>query len=251
MQDKIRTYVKVSCPCGNAVRIDPMSEVRSLRCPVCSYQISFVVTVDRATKRPKVSIVVPPDAIKSDAGESLGVASRHSSKAAAPPPPEPPAPRPQAVTRGVFGTCPCGAEFQVDEVELTTIQACPRCAVKYHVVVKMDRATKARSAILVPVEGAQPLKPRPLSPAVVKTTRAVKRPAPPEKTRVKPAKPAPVIPPGAQAVKCSCGEILVVRKRDVVAGLTCGECGKALRLMEDRDPQTLAPRIRVRPDPKK
>jgi hypothetical protein len=75
----------------------------------------------------------------------------------------------------------------------------------------------------------------------------------PRRTRVtstpKPKAAAP--PPGAQTVTCPCGEVLVARRRDVEAGLTCGACGKALRLMEDRDPQTLAPRVRLRPDPKK
>lgn len=250
-EEQLKSYAKVSCPCGNAVRIDPMSSERSLRCPRCSYLIDFVVTVDKATKRPKVSIVVAPDAIKG-AGESLAAASKP--KRLPPPEPEAPPPPPAAsraksVVRGVFATCLCGEEFPVDDRELTTIQPCPRCGVKYHVVVKIERDTKKRTAMLVPVEGTPPPpRPRVSQISAPRATRAPKR------TRVTHA-PKPrataAVPPGAQAVVCSCGESLVARRRDVEAGLTCGACGKVLRLMEDRDPQTLAPRIRLRPDPKK
>jgi DNA-directed RNA polymerase subunit RPC12/RpoP len=248
-EDKLKTYVKVSCPCGNTVRIDTMTQARSFKCPRCSSQIGFVVTMDRATKRPKVSIVVAPDAIRIE-GESLGHAKAEEMS-------PPPTPRPRPDAEGVFGTCACGEEFLVDDEELTTIQPCPRCGVKYHVVVKMDRATKVRSAILVPVDGVKPQKSRSLSPQMLKATRTVKRAVAPEKTRVKTVppkpvrKPAPVIPPGAQGVDCPCGATLVARRQDVEAGLSCPECGRALRLMEDRHPQTLAPWIRVRPDPKK
>ena len=232
-----------------------MSQARSLRCPVCSHVITFVVSVDRATKKPRVSIVVPPDAIKTDAGESLGASSRGGVTNPDPPPPQPPSPRPKGPAKGVFGTCLCGEEFQVDDEELTSIQACPRCGVKYHVVVKSDRATKVRSAILVPMEGAKPVKPRMSNSVLMRPPRATKRTVAPARTKgpaPKPVtKPPPAIPPGAQAVRCSCGEVLVVRRKDVEAGLTCGTCGKSMRLMEDRDPQTLAPRIRIRPEPKK
>ncbi|HEX7896768.1 MAG TPA: hypothetical protein VF950_03355 [Planctomycetota bacterium] len=248
-EEQLKTYAKVSCPCGNTVRIDPMSAQRSFRCPVCTHLISFVVTIDKATKRPKVSIVVTPDAIRQEVGDSLGVSSRTPPAPPEPPPEEePPAPRPRPATRGVFGACICGAEFPVDEEELTTIQACPRCDVKYHVVVKMDRETKVRSAILVPVD-AKPQRSRAMpvqkAPKTIKKARMTSAPA------RKAPKPPPTIPPGAQAVVCTCGQVLVVRRKDVETGLTCDNCGKALRLMEDRNPQTLAPRIRLRPEPKK
>lgn len=236
--EQVRAFARVSCPCGAAVRIDPMSAERRFRCPRCSNLIDFVVSVDRATKRPKVSIVVPPDAV-AGLGESLGASTRKR-EAPAPPPPSPP--RAKSIVRGVFGTCICGAEFPVDDRELTTIQPCPDCGVRYHVVVKMDRATKERSAILVPVDGQTP--PRPRVTAVPKATRATKR------VRVTRAPAKPEIPPGAQAVVCPCGHTLVVRRRDVQQGKECEACGRSLRFKEEPDPQTLKPRIRVRPDPK-
>lgn len=223
---------KVSCPCGSVLRIDTFSEERRLRCPKCNRVIDVVVSFDRASKRTKVSIVVPMDALLSE-GQSLGASPEPPKKAG---PSTTALPRPKTVVRGVFGTCLCGEEFPVDETELTTIQPCPRCGTKYHVVVKLDRETKKRSAILVPVEG--PTKARP---GVPSATRGIKR-----------AKAKTVeLPPGAQPVMCPCGAVLPARRKDVATGLSCGACGRELKLMEDRDPQTLVPRIRLRPDGKK
>jgi len=221
---------KVSCPCGSVLKIDTFSEERRLRCPRCQRLIDVVVSFDRSSKRSKVSIVVPLEALISE-GESLGASTAKKLE-----PPPPPTPRPKTVVRGVFGTCLCGEEFPVDDRELTTIQPCPRCGTKYHVVVKLDRETKKRSAILVPVEGPSTLRPK------ASPTRAIKK--------VK-AKATEAAAPGTQLVTCPCGQTLAARRKDVAAGLACSSCGRTLRLMEDRDPQTLAPRIRLRPDPKK
>jgi predicted nucleic acid-binding Zn-ribbon protein len=153
----------------------------------------------------------------------------------------------------VLGTCICGTSFPVDDEELTSIQACPNCGVEYHVVVKMERGTRERSAILVPVKTVTvrrpSIAPRPMPPP---STRSGKRTVLPAKgkTRVSVPKAPPVIPPGAQRVDCDCGEPLVVRKKDVVRGMACPACGRILKFQEVPNPQTLVPVIRIRPDPK-
>jgi hypothetical protein len=55
------------------------------------------------------------------------------------------------------------------------------------------------------------------------------------------------IPPGAQAAECPCGDKFIVRRKDVGQVLACESCGTKYRATEVRDPQTLAPVIRMRP----
>jgi len=66
--------------------------------------------------------------------------------------------------------------------------------------------------------------------------------------RTEPVRPpvVPEVPPGAQAVPCSCGATFIVRRKDLSQGLTCARCGVAASFEEIRDPQTLAPTIRVK-----
>ena len=66
------------------------------------------------------------------------------------------------------------------------------------------------------------------------------------KLPVKPKAPPPEIPPGAQGVPCSCGQIFVVRRRDLGQERPCEGCGKVATFEEARDPQTLAPVIRIK-----
>jgi hypothetical protein len=214
----------------------------------------------------------------------------------------------------VKARCPCGAEFAVDDHELTSEQSCPRCRALYHVVLKMDPRTRKKVAILVPkgpLAKEEKGKTRPPPPPPRPSTKAARPPAPksadkfeaiffeeaseapppmpgrdreadrekmapspatkPDSRRVRPLKkgdpveeaqePAaapvpeapcggpPRPPPGAQAVACPCGAYVMVRRKDLDQTLPCMGCGRALRFIEDRDPQTLAPRIRIRPGP--
>lgn len=247
--DGMKAVHKVSCPCGAGVRVDAQTAERSVRCPKCNRLLDFVVSIDARSRRAKVSIVVSMDAMMLE-GQSLGLGT--SKKKGPPPPVEPPRTRvPPRTVKGVFGTCICGTSFPVDDQELTTIAPCPRCGIEYHVVVKIERGTKKKTAMLVPVKSEVARRPTisPAAPPPPSATRSGKRTQAPMRARTKVAapKPAPVeIPPGAQAVACSCGETLVVRRKDVVRGMLCPSCGRGLKFKEEIDPQTLAPRISLR-----
>lgn len=196
--------------------------------------------------------------------------------AAKAPPPKapPPAPTPSRVSRktvpkavyALTGHCECGCEFPLEDTgELATVQACPDCNRAYHVVFKLEPGTRKKTAILVPDKLALPKSrtiaaPKPPKGAT-KTGKTVVNDAesrvtdfftPGGKrtrvTKVKPkaAPPAPEIPPGAQGVPCSCGAVFVVRRRDVGKSLACDHCGKTATFEEGRDPQSLAPIIRIR-----
>jgi DNA-directed RNA polymerase subunit M/transcription elongation factor TFIIS len=258
--DGARAVHKVSCPCGAALRFNPMAADRRLKCPSCGLVLDFVVSVDGRSKRSRVSIVVSPEAVRTE-GESL---ANTGNKEPAPAVEAPargstsgPRPKPSGKTiKGVMGTCICGTLFPVDEEELTTIQACPQCGVEYHCVVKIERGSRQRTAILVPVKTAQvrrpSIAPQVLMPATTRTGKRTQLPPPKARSRTAAVpKPPPQIPPGAQAVPCACGEILVVRKKDVSRGMTCPGCGTVHKLQEVPDPQTLIPIIRIRPDSKR
>lgn len=279
--EPIRAYQKVSCLCGAQIRVDPSSTDRRVTCPSCGSNFDFVVTLDPGRKRSKVSIVLPRAAMKTE-GESLGKASGKpaASKTAAPKnpepkaaPPPPPPPTPSRVTRKVSpktvyaltGNCECGTVFPLfDTGELATVQACPECNRAYHVVFKLEPGTRKKTAILVPDKLALP-KSRTLA-APPKPPKGATRtgktaandpgsrvtdfftPGGKKRTQVTKArtKTPPEIPPGAQGVPCPCGELFVVRRRDVGRSLTCGGCGKTASFEEARDPQSLAPIIRIK-----
>jgi hypothetical protein len=199
-------------------------------------------------------------------------------------PPEPPPPPPKSVTRiskkgagktikGVIARCECGQDFPVeDNGELTSVQSCPVCDRAYHVVFKLSGGIK--SAIIVPT--------KPIVHRSSEKLRTVLAKPPPAKgntkvrgntqestttdffgagkkgrtrvtkisrnTTVQPKPKAPKeIPPGAQAAECPCGDKFIVRRKDVGQVLTCDSCGTKYRAAEVRDPQTLAPVIRMRP----
>jgi DNA-directed RNA polymerase subunit RPC12/RpoP len=247
-----RTPYRVSCPCGTSLRIDALKAERRLRCPTCGLVLSFVVTMDGRSRRPRVSIVVAPEAMKPE-GESLATVSAR--KGEPPAAAEPKASRTRVggrTVRGVLGTCACGTSFPVDDQELASIQACPQCGTRYHVVVKVERGTRKKTAILVPVD-PQPGRRPAIAPAPPPATRAGRRTQVlgRGRTRVsRPPPPKPPIPPGAQGVDCPCGATLAVRRKDVARGMDCPACGRAVRFREVHDPQTLAPRIRIDPDAK-
>lgn len=269
----------VSCPCGTEVRVDPMKGDRRVICPNCNSPLDFIVAMDAKLKKPRVSIIIPMGLMKTE-GASLG-----SAPASPPPPAEPvpvePAPAAPPSTRGVrrgsgktirgiIATCECGGTFPVNEEELTTVQSCPKCKVSYHVVVKRDE-DKRKSAILVPVKpvgknaGANKTmisKPVPGQTAAKARTQKVPAVAPKEKAgqtvakkpkagvtkyfTIAPSGPPPEVPPGAQAVACTCGEYLIVRRRDVEKGMTCETCDRKAEFVMVRDPQSLAPIIKLK-----
>lgn len=281
--EQFKAFQKVSCLCGETIRVDPASPDRHVTCPSCDSTFDFVVSLDAMKKRSRVSIVLSRAAMKTE-GESLG---KTAPALASPPPPAPPpppmapaaakAPPPKAPTkvkkpagrtiRAIMGQCECGISFPVEDTgELTTIQSCPDCKRSYHVVFKLDAATKEKVAIIVPdkplkrtlavpkpAEPPPPPAPRPktvkVNPNDVRTTDFF-TPARKNRTRVVPTKvrpkPPPEIPPGAQGVPCPCGETFIVRRKDLGKELTCEGCGKASAFEEARDPQTLAPVIRIR-----
>ncbi|HLY11926.1 MAG TPA: hypothetical protein VKW04_21680 [Planctomycetota bacterium] len=274
-----RPIQSVSCLCGAEVRVDPVSQDRRVTCPACSSTFDFVVTMDQASRSPRLSLILPRSALKPE-GESLAL-SPSAKEADAPPPPPP-----RAVTRvpkratgktikAVLARCECGESFPVEDTgELTSVQSCPACSRAYHVVFKIESGSSMKSAIIVPTK---PIVHRgeKLRTILSKPSKGATQ-APPSKgespdsnttdffgpgkkgrTRVTkvsrntsvPSKPKapPEIPAGAQAAPCSCGGTFVVRRRDVGQVLTCGDCGAKSRAVESRDPQTLAPVIRMKP----
>jgi len=277
--EQFKVYQKVSCLCGASIRVDPSSLDRRVTCPSCGSNFDFVVTLDAAKKRSKVSIVLSRAAMKTE-GDSLGKASDKPSakpaaaKAPAPkpaPPPPPPPPTPSRVTKKISpktvyalsGTCECGTVFPLfDTGELATVQDCPDCGRTYHVVFKLEHGTRKKTAIMVPDKPTLPKSrtlaaPKPPKGATKTGKTVVNDPGsrvtdfftPSGKkrgvTKVKPKAP-PEIPPGAQGVPCSCGEIFVVKRKDIGRTTTCEGCGRSATFEEARDPQSLAPIIRIR-----
>jgi hypothetical protein len=72
--EQARNYAKVSCLCGAQIRVDATSADRHVTCPSCDSTFDFVVSVDAARKRSRVSIVLSRAAMKTE-GESLGKSS--------------------------------------------------------------------------------------------------------------------------------------------------------------------------------
>ena len=281
--EQFKRLQKVSCLCGTQIKVDTASDDRHVTCPSCNNSFDVVVDLDTG-KRSRVSIVLSRAAMKTE-GESLGKTSGTPApaRAAAPPPPPPPPSKTRtAASRGggsetrpkvtrvprksagknsnaIMGNCECGASFPLEETDdLTSLQSCPQCNTLYHVVFKLEHGTHEKTAMLVPEKPKLPksrtFAPKPGSTTTPDDLRVTDFFTPSKKGRTRvggtkarsKAKPPPEIPPGAQGVPCSCGTIFVVRRRDVGGELTCEGCGKTAKFEEVRDPQTLAPVIRIR-----
>jgi len=284
MPEDYKSVQKVSCLCGASLRVDPSSTDRHVACPSCGNAFDFVVSMDAAKRRSRVSIVLSKAAMKTE-GDSLGKAGDEpvnagkapGSKGTPPPRSEPtptpakPMPKVTRVTRkvggkttkAIMGNCECGAAFPLEDTdELTILQTCPQCNTLYHVVFKLEPGTRQKTAMLVPEKpklpksrtiAQKPASTKPIVPIEESRVTDFFTPAKKGRTRVgntkvkagKP-KPPPEIPPGAQGVPCSCGTIFVVRRKDLTGELTCEGCGTAAKFEETRDPQSLAPVIRIR-----
>lgn len=288
MAEEFRSYAKVSCLCGAQIRVDPSSNDRHVTCPSCANTFDFVVSMDAAKRRSRVSIVLSRAAMKTE-GESLGKAGDRPVKAGkapaakpTPPPKAPPTPLPKVTrvtrkvggktTKAIMGNCECGAAFPLEDTdELTILQTCPQCNTLYHVVFKLEPGTHLKTAMLVPERPKLPksrtIAPKPatplfpegatpnpddlrvtdfFTPAKKARTRISKTKVSSTKVKTVTPKPPPEIPPGAQGVPCSCGTIFVVRRKDLAGDLTCEGCGKSAQFEETRDPQSLAPVIRIK-----
>lgn len=274
-----KAYRKVSCLCGADVRVDPLSTDRRVTCRSCGSTFDFVVTVDPTQKKARLSLVLPRAAMKTE-GESLGKATSDAEVpplplAAAPPPPPQPAPKPaaKAVTRigkkpsgrtikASMCACECGTSFPLEDTgELATRQSCPQCNRIYHVIFKIEPGSKQKSAIAVPdkpiVHRGEKIRtlitkapPVPAPDPFLGERKGRTRVASPKVSRTSRPKPPPEIPPGAQGVPCPCGEIFVVRRKDLDREMTCAGCGKTVSFFEGRDPQSLAPTIQIRTRPR-
>jgi hypothetical protein len=84
----------------------------------------------------------------------------------------------------------------------------------------------------------------PLPPAVSVPTRGKTRVG--RGTVVPVSRAVPKPGPGQQLTACPCGEPLVVGRKDLGKTAPCPRCGTLLEFREERDPQTLAPRVRAR-----
>jgi uncharacterized protein YbaR (Trm112 family) len=239
------------------VRIDPHRPERRVVCPYCRMPIDFVVSVDPKSLKPRVSIVVSTQAVRIE-GDSLGKKTQPA-KAVDPPPSAP------KTIRGLIAECTaCGSAFPVDAAKLPLLQACPQCRASYYVTARTDPATKKKVAVLLPQSpAAQPTrassKPRTgktrfgmsavaqlKAETVIPSRKGKTRTVVPVKPPPKPGAPEP--PPGAQVVQCTCGEYHIVRRKDLGPEIPCGGCGRILQFEETRDPQTLAPKIRIKPE---
>lgn len=255
----LRKIHKVSCLCGAEVRVDPLSADRRVTCPSCNSAFDFVVTVDAGRRNSRLSIVLPRAAMKTE-GESLGKPSEKPVAKAAPKAVTRVSRKPSGKTVQIsMADCECGATFPLEDTgELATVQSCPQCNRAYHVVFKIERGSKKKTAIIVPdkpvpqrrtmAAPAKPAggKPDPMADIFTERRNRAKATRKTARTSVPKPKPPPEIPPGAQGVPCGCGRIFVVRRRDLGNEMTCDDCGRASTFEEARDPQTLAPVIRLR-----
>jgi len=272
----------VSCVCGADVRVDPMNRDRRVTCRNCGNTFDFAVTMDSVGHNSRISLILPRGALKPE-GESLATSVPRTEPSApapeplaafeeivAPPPPEPPAPirvtrkKTGQTIQTLMGHCECGAVFPLlDTGELTTMQSCPQCNRSYHVVFRLIPGTRQKTAMIVPEKPVLHRRMGTTAPSkapkgATKTGQAV---APPEKSRTRvratkamkpmtvPAqpKPPPEVPVGAQSVACSCGEIFVVRRKEIDQERSCSGCGRRVTFQESRHPQTLAPILRIKP----
>jgi hypothetical protein len=269
-EPSLRKTQKVSCPCGSDVSVNPLSPDRRVTCPGCRNTFDFVVTMDADRRTSRLSLVLTREVLHTE-GESLGAATEEPAPRAKPAPPPPKAApvskNPTRVSKKAASkasssastaSCECGGSFPIEDTgELATLQSCPDCNRTYHVVFKIEPGTKKKVPIVVP---GKPIVHRRTVPPSSKPasaadpvadifterrnrTKVGKKPARAPAGKVKPP---PEIPPGAQGVPCPCGNIFVVRRRDIGNEMTCEACGKAAVFEEARDYQTLAPIIRIR-----
>ena len=267
-EPSLRKIQKVSCPCGAEVSVDPLSADRRVTCPGCRSTFDFVVTMDAARRSSRLSLVLTREVLHTE-GESLGAESESAPSRPVPAAPKPP-PVPKSATRvskkaaakaassAPTANCECGASFPLEDTgELTSMQSCPQCNRTYHVVFKIEPGTKNKVPIVVPGKPivhrrTVPPSSKPASAADpmadVFTERRNRTKVGKRSVRVPAAKlrPPPEIPPGAQGVPCPCGQIFVVRRRDIGNEMTCEACGKPAVFEEARDYQTLSPIIRIR-----
>jgi hypothetical protein len=243
-----------SCDCGARVSVDPMTKERRIPCPGCGKTLDFTVDFDLKKRSLRVSVVIPR-------GSGAQASSAKS-----------PAKSSGRTIRGVVAQCPCGTSFPIDEQQKDEAQICPGCKCSYHVVVKTDPLSKKRVAILVPRKplihrdeiiratvvrkapdpAAQPSSAlRSADLTRRNRTRIIVPKTPPAPVAPPPPPPPPEIPLGAQAAPCTCGATFIVRKKDLAGQMTCAHCGLVTGFQEIRDPQTLAPTIRIKPAPPK
>jgi hypothetical protein len=242
-----------SCPCGQRIHVDPMTKERRMLCPGCRNPIDFTVDFNLNQRSIQVSVIIPRDPGKQGGASPEG---GPGAKSAA------------RTVREVVARCPCGTSFPVDDQQLEALQSCPGCKGNYHVVLKTESGSQTRVAILVPQKpivhrgeiiratifrkAPAPDQPPEAPPTLQSTfgrrsrTRVTVPKAPPPPIEPARPKPAPEVPPGAQAVPCPCGASFIVRKKDIGHELPCAECGRVASFSEIRDPQTLAPIIRVK-----
>jgi hypothetical protein len=244
------TPYEFSCDCGARISVDPMTKERRMPCPECGKPLDFTVDFDLKKRSLRVSVVIPRG-VKAGAAKSPAKSSGRT-------------------IRGVVAQCPCGTSFPIDDQQKDEVQTCPGCNGSYHVVIKTDPLNKKRVAILVPRKplvhrdeiirativrkapdaAAQPASAlRSADLTRRNRTRIIVPKTPPAPVAPPPPPPPPEIPLGAQAAPCTCGATFIVRKKDLAGQMTCAHCGLVTGFQEIRDPQTLAPTIRIKPAP--
>jgi len=270
--DPSNTNRHVACPtCGNSFDVVVTMDAAKRRSKVS-------IVLSKAAMKTEGDSLGKAGDEPVQAGKAPGAKGTPPPKAEPTPTPAKPMPKVTRVTRkvggkttkAIMGNCECGAAFPLEDTdELTILQTCPQCNTLYHVVFKLEPGTHQKTAMLVPER-----------PKLPKSRTIAQRPAPPlfpeggtpspddlrvtdfftpakkgrtriskskvSNTKSKAPKPPPEIPPGAQGVPCSCGTIFVVRRKDLAGELACEGCGKTAKFEETRDPQSLAPVIRVR-----
>jgi phage FluMu protein Com len=122
----------------------------------------------------------------------------------------------------LFLVCACGYRRPVPPAEAARNNRCPGCG-KWMFV---EKPASPRSS-----------KPPPLPPTPL-------RPAPPPGPRPS-EPPPPETPIGARAIRCPCGERLLVRLEFVGREARCPGCNRVLKLEGFRDPQTFVTQIRA------
>lgn len=255
------TYT-VSCTCGTPIEVDMRAPKATHVCPECRTNLKIVITVDPATQKKRVGILVAPTA--------LTVPPLKKKGAKAPPPPAPAAP---AGPRKPV--CACGSEVVVDMRSMDSVYTCGWCGASYTALQKTDPATGEKYPALIRVEVLPLTKEKP------KTTRRVAKlaetapPAAPAKEKPKPAMklgaaPPPGAPPaktvdpsmtpakenlfatakgtlGAQqlvtrekgfAVFCFCGKEIEVEEITHQQIRKCPECGTSFRILAALNPKT-------------
>jgi len=105
--------------------------------------------------------------------------------------------------------CSCGVTIAVAAEAMGREQACPSCAASFKVVWALDPRTREKILARVPAKG-----------------NAIR------------------IPAGAQALVCSCGQVLVARKDQAGKRVKCPVCGSPMTIERYKDPLTLETKVR-------